>query len=328
MQATQRPTTGTSDRARTTGARTGRRTATPVALLLAALLAGACSADGGTDAAPDFEDPSVPADAPGVEPEETDTAPADGADVTATQIGLPPLEVENRRGYVYRIELEIPAFSTEVALGDPGRTLLLVEAQLDLAVANVLDDRPAPFLIEAGSAGADFDVLFPMERELAAELHERRNAELPGQGSEVPYLSARSIDGEPFLRSIPRASGSSLVAAGRAFEALEASEVAVWEVWTVPFGSEPSAARGPSQAFGRDERGWDEALIAELAAVYEGAPAYVRVAFGRDVFEATNCEEPGGGRNLVHYFDVAAGSWRTPEELGFGPACSPEDWKA
>lgn len=297
-----------------------------LALVLVAALGAACTGGDDVDPGAEFEDPTSPPDAPGVEPEPEAETP-DGADVTAVQIGLPPLEIRNGRGYPYRITAEVSHFSTEVALGDPGRTRLLVEAQLDLAVENTLDDRPAPFVIGSDGGGVRFDVLFPMDEALAAELHEERTASLPGQGSDVPYLSALDIGGAPFLRSVARARGSSLASADRSFLDLQASEVAAWEVWTVPFGSEPTADRGPSQVFGFGERGWDEDFIAQLDAVYAGTPAYLRLEFGRDVFDKANCEDSDGSRSLVHYFDVAAGTWLEPEDLPFSPACTPIDWK-
>jgi len=306
---------------RTSRTRRTRRTGA-IALALAAALVAGCA---GTASGPatDLEDPTSPPDAPGVEP----TSP-DGADVTAAQIGLPTLELTNRRGYAYAVTVEISRFATEIELADPGRTRLLVEAQFDLAVANLLDDRPAPFVVAADDLRAvQVDLLFPMDEELATWLHEQRTRGTEKRDDSAPSLAALDIGGLPFLRSVPRSLGSSLATAGRSLGDLEASEVAVWEIWTVPFGLGPDAARAPSAAFGDDLRGWSEERIAQLAAVMDSAPAYVRLELGGDLLDSANCRASGGDRRLVHYYDVAAGVWLTPEQMPWDTGCSPSNWK-
>lgn len=294
-----------------------------VALALVAALGAAC-AGGASSPSPDFEDPSSDPDAPGVEVD------AAGADVTSTTFALPPLEITNRRGYVYEVAVATTHFSHEVLPADPGRARLLVEAEFDVRVTSLIDDRPSPFPLDADAADAvRVDLLFPMDEELAAALHELRTGRTDsGPGDAPRSLGAFDIGGSPFLRSIPSSLGSSLAAAGRSLRELEPSEVAIWEGWTVPFGAGPDSERGPSQTHGGGEYGWREERITALAAVYDGAPAYVMLVIDGDLLETGNCRATGGARRLVHYYDIAAGVWLTPEQMPWGTNdCAPSTWK-
>lgn len=315
-------TTATALDARDVRALRSRR---PAALLLALALAATalvgCAGDA-SDAADDLEDPTSAPDAPGIDE-------PDGADVTATQFALPPLEVTNARGYPYEIRVIITHFGTEVTLGDPGNTTLNVEAEYFVEVMNLLDDRRAPFAIPSEWPGAvRLDLLFPMDEDLAHELHELRTAPLPGQGSQVPTLWAIDIGGSPFLRSVPDALGSDLATTGMSVGDLKASEVAVWSVWTVPFDAEATAPRAPSQAFGFDDRGWPEWIVAELDEVYAGSPAYVMLTITGGAMDVVNCRDNMANFQLVHYYDIAADEWRSPEGMPWASAdCMPGVWK-
>lgn len=303
--------------------RTASTTGRLVAIALVAALGAAC-AGSATSPGPDFEDPSSDPDAPGTDTDDP------GAEVTATQFALPPLEITNRRGYVYEIAVATTHFSHEVVPADPGRARLLVEAEFDVAVKSLIDDRPSPFPLDAAAADAvRVDLLFPMDEDLAQRLHDlRSDGGSSGPGDAPRSLGAFDIGGSPFLRAIPSSLGSSLAAAGRSLQELEPGEVVIWEGWTVPFGADPETERAPSQTHGGAEYGWREEHTTALAAVYDGAPAYVMLVIDGGLFETGNCRWSGGSRTLVHYYDVAAGVWRTPEQMPWGTNdCAPSTWK-
>lgn len=320
------PGTGPRRIAARAGRPAGRRARAGRLLVLAlvAALGAACAGGTESDAGAEFEDPASDPDAPGIEPED-----ADGASVTATLFALPPLEITNRRGYSYEITVATTHFTNEVLVADPGRARLLVEAEFDITVTNPIDDRPAPFPLPASAADAfRIDLLFPMDEGLAAELHELRTGRVDsGPGDAPRSLGAYDIGGSPFLRSIPSALGSSLADAGRSLLELEPGEVVVWEGWTVPFGAGPEVERAPSQSHGGGEYGWPEEDIASLAEVYAGEPAYVMLVIDAEPLDVWNCRW-SGNRKLVHYYDIAASRWITPEQMPWGTNdCTPASWK-